>query len=117
MLPKKKKKKAETSQRFSLSSPFSFKKKKMNTTMPIKWLPFPASVTSQCDVTELIGNDEFWLGDTWAKQRYLPWQFFYVDYDVLKKCGADGMVLKLQDEWIKVSLLRLSEITFMYLSL
>lgn len=68
------------------------------------WLPIPTCIDTLSDI---VSSSQF--DQNWKNARFLPWRFFYVDYQVLRQeilNRNDTNIIdeKLQDEWTKASI-------------
>jgi hypothetical protein len=68
------------------------------------WLPVPTCVDTLSDIVSLNQFDQ-----KWNNTRFLPWRFFYVDYqviqqEILNRSDKNIIAKKLQDDWTKASI-------------
>jgi hypothetical protein len=73
---------------------------------PIPWLPLPTTQSALCDMAYTL-QDHSRFDQDWKNSRFLPWRFFYLDYQHLQqmiKQHSDTLAIdrKLEDEWKKV---------------
>ncbi|KAG2231297.1 hypothetical protein INT48_006408 [Thamnidium elegans] len=70
--------------------------------MPLPWLPLPITQSSLSDVArQRYDGPSF--DQEWKDLRFIPWQFFYLDYHHLQQDIVYGNIVKrLETEWNKV---------------
>lgn len=68
------------------------------------WLPIPTCADTLSDI---VSSNQF--NQNWKNARFLPWRFFYIDYQVLQqeilnRNDSNIIAKKLQDGWTKASI-------------
>lgn len=73
--------------------------------MPLQWVPLPSTQSSLSDVSRQVFDNTSSFDQEWKDLRFLPWRFFYLDYEHLQHgLMYANLFKKLETEWNKVKI-------------